>query len=239
MKLDILAIGVHPDDVELSCAGTLLKHKSEGKKIGVIDLTRGELGSRGTAQTRDAEAIVAAQILGLDVRENLRMRDGFFQNDEAHIMQIVQKIRQYRPEIILANAIDDRHPDHPRAAKLVNDAVFISGLVKVQSKLDEVQQEAWRPRLLLNFIQNTYVKPDILIDITDFWEQKKKAIAAYRTQFFSDDQQEGVDTFISSAGFLKFLEGKGVELGKSINVDYAEGFTSAKLLGVNSLFDLK
>lgn len=239
MKLDILAIGVHPDDVELSCAGTLLKHKSEGKKIGVIDLTRGELGSRGTAQTRDAEAIVAAQILGLDVRENLRMRDGFFQNDEAHIMQIVQKIRQYRPEIILANAIDDRHPDHPRAAKLVNDAVFISGLVKVQSKLDEVQQEAWRPRLLLNFIQNTYVKPDILIDITDFWEQKKKAISAYRTQFFSDDQQEGVDTFISSAGFLKFLEGKGVELGKSINVDYAEGFTSAKLLGVNSLFDLK
>lgn len=239
MKLDILAIGVHPDDVELSCSGTLLKHKAIGKKIGVLDLTRGELGTRGTAETRDAESLVASEILGLDVRENLGMRDGFFRNDEEHLLKIVTRIRKYQPEIILANAIDDRHPDHPRAAKLVNDAVFLSGLVKIETSSDGVSQKPWRPGLLLNFIQNTYVKPDILIDISDFWDIKKQAIAAYKTQFFTEEQEEGIETYISSSGFMKFLEGKGIELGKSIGVNYAEGFTSAKLLGVDNLFNLK
>lgn len=239
MKLDILAIGVHPDDVELSCSGTLLKHKALGKKIGVLDLTRGELGTRGTAETRDAESLVASEILGLDVRENLGMRDGFFRNDEEHLLKIVTRIRKYQPEIILANAIDDRHPDHPRAAKLVNDAVFLSGLVKIETSSDGVSQKPWRPGLLLNFIQNTYVKPDILVDISDFWDIKKQAIAAYKTQFFTEEQEEGIETYISSSGFMKFLEGKGIELGKSIGVNYAEGFTSAKLLGVDNLFNLK
>lgn len=239
MKLDILAIGVHPDDVELSCSGTLLKHKALGKKIGVLDLTRGELGTRGTAETRDAESLVASEILGLDVRENLGMRDGFFRNDEEHLLKIVTRIRKYQPEIILANAIDDRHPDHPRAAKLVNDAVFLSGLVKIETSSDGVSQKPWRPGLLLNFIQNTYVKPDILIDISDFWDIKKQAIAAYKTQFFTEEQEEGIETYISSSGFMKFLEGKGIELGKSIGVNYAEGFTSVKLLGVDNLFNLK
>lgn len=239
MKLDILAIGVHPDDVELSCSGTLLKHKAIGKKIGVLDLTRGELGTRGTAETRDAESLVASEILGLDVRENLGMRDGFFRNDEEHLLKIVTRIRKYQPEIILANAIDDRHPDHPRAAKLVNDAVFLSGLVKIETSSDGVSQKPWRPGLLLNFIQNTYVKPDILVDISDFWDIKKQAIAAYKTQFFTEEQEEGIETYISSSGFMKFLEGKGIELGKSIGVNYAEGFTSAKLLGVDNLFNLK
>lgn len=239
MKLDILAIGVHPDDVELSCSGTLLKHKAIGKKIGVLDLTRGELGTRGTAETRDAESLVASAILGLDVRENLGMRDGFFRNDEEHLLKIVTRIRKYQPEIILANAIDDRHPDHPRAAKLVNDAVFLSGLVKIETSSDGVSQKPWRPGLLLNFIQNTYVKPDILVDISDFWDIKKQAIAAYKTQFFTEEQEEGIETYISSSGFMKFLEGKGIELGKSIGVNYAEGFTSAKLLGVDNLFNLK
>lgn len=239
MKLDILAIGVHPDDVELSCSGTLLKHKAIGKKIGVLDLTRGELGTRGTAETRDVESLVASEILGLDVRENLGMRDGFFRNDEEHLLKIVTRIRKYQPEIILANAIDDRHPDHPRAAKLVNDAVFLSGLVKIETSSDGVSQKPWRPGLLLNFIQNTYVKPDILVDISDFWDIKKQAIAAYKTQFFTEEQEEGIETYISSSGFMKFLEGKGIELGKSIGVNYAEGFTSAKLLGVDNLFNLK
>lgn len=239
MKLDILAIGVHPDDVELSCSGTLLKHKALGKKIGVLDLTRGELGTRGTAETRDVESLVASEILGLDVRENLGMRDGFFRNDEEHLLKIVTRIRKYQPEIILANAIDDRHPDHPRAAKLVNDAVFLSGLVKIETSSDGVSQKPWRPGLLLNFIQNTYVKPDILVDISDFWDIKKQAIAAYKTQFFTEEQEEGIETYISSSGFMKFLEGKGIELGKSIGVNYAEGFTSAKLLGVDNLFNLK
>ncbi|MGX5691233.1 bacillithiol biosynthesis deacetylase BshB1 [Arcticibacter tournemirensis] len=239
MKIDLLVIAVHPDDAELSCSGTLLKHKALGKKTGVIDLTRGELGTRGNETTRAAEAADAARILKLDVRENLGMRDGFFKNDEEHQLMIIRKIRQYEPEIVITNALTDRHPDHGRAAGLVNDAAFLSGLVKIKTELDGKQQNAWRPRLLLNFIQNAYIKPDIIIDITPFWEEKMASIAAYKTQFYNPDANEEHETYISSPEFVKVIEAKARELGISINTNYAEGFTSSKLLGVDNLFELK
>lgn len=239
MKIDLLVIAVHPDDAELSCSGTLLKHKALGKKTGIIDLTRGELGTRGTAVTRAAEAAEAARILKLDVRENLGMRDGFFKNDEEHQLAIIRKIRQYEPEVVITNAFTDRHPDHGRAAALVNDAVFLSGLIKIRTELDEKPQSAWRPRLLLNFIQNAYIKPDIIVDITPFWEGKMASIAAYKTQFYNPDVSEEHETYISRPGFVKVIEAKARELGISINTDYAEGFTCSKLLGVENLFDLQ
>lgn len=239
MKLDILIFAVHPDDAELGCSGTILKHKAEGKKVGLIDLTRGELGSRGSAEIRDQEARVAAEILGLDVRENLAMRDGFFKNDEAHILQVISKIRQYQPEIVIGNAFTDRHPDHGRASKLINDAVFLSGLVKIQTELDGVSQQQWRPRLLLHFIQDTYIKPDILVDVTEFWDKKMESIQAYKTQFYSPDYDEENQTYISNPDFVRSVEARSREYGKSIGVTFAEGFTSSKLLGVDSLFDLR
>jgi len=239
MKLDILVFAVHPDDAELGCSGTLLKHKAAGKKVGVIDLTRGELGSRGSAETRDVEAKDAAVILGLDIRENLAMRDGFFKNDEEHLLQVIRKIRQYQPEIVIGNALTDRHPDHGRASKLINDAVFLSGLVKIRTEMDGVSQQQWRPDLLLHFIQDTYIKPDILIDVTEFWDKKMESIHAYKTQFYSPDYDEENQTYISNPDFVKAVEARARDYGKSIGVRYAEGFTSSKLLGVESLFDLK
>ncbi len=238
MKIDLLVIAVHPDDAELSCSGTLLKHKALGKTTGIIDLTRGELGTRGTEITRAAEAADAARILKLDVRENLGMRDGFFKNDEDQL-RIISKIRQYEPEIVITNALTDRHPDHGRAAALVNDAVFLSGLIKIKTELDGKQQNPWRPRLLLNFIQNVYLKPDIIIDITPFWEEKMASIAAYKTQFYNPDANEEHETYISSPEFVKVIEAKARELGIGINTNYAEGFTCSKLLGVDNLFELK
>jgi len=238
MKLDILIFAVHPDDAELGCSGTILKHKAASKKVGVIDLTRGELGSRGSAEIRDEEAKAAAEILGLDVRENLAMRDGFFQNDEAHILQVIRKIRQYQPEIVIGNAFTDRHPDHGRASKLINDAVFLSGLVKIQTEMNGLPQAQWRPGLLLHFIQDTYIKPDILIDVTPFWETKMESVRAYKTQFYSPDYDEENQTYISNPEFIKAVEARARDYGKSIGVTFAEGFTSSKLLGVDSLFNL-
>lgn len=239
MKLDLLIIAVHPDDAELSCAGTLLKTKSAGKRTGIIDLTRGELGTRGSAEIREAEASESAAILKLDVRENLGMRDGFFKNDEEHQLQIIRKIRQYQPEIVITNAIRDRHPDHGRACSLVSDAAFLSGLVKIETSLNDSSQAPWRPRLILNFIQDTYIQPDILVDVTDFWEEKMTAIAAYKTQFYTPDYDEENQTYISTPSFIKSIEAKGRDLGKYIGAAFAEGFTSAKPLGVESLFDLR
>ncbi|WP_407428255.1 bacillithiol biosynthesis deacetylase BshB1 [Arcticibacter sp.] len=239
MKLDILVFAVHPDDAELGCSGTILKHKAAGRKVGVIDLTRGELGSRGSAEIRDREAADAAAILGLDVRENLAMRDGFFKNDEAHLLQVIRKIRQYQPQIVIGNAFTDRHPDHGRASKLINDAVFLSGLVKIATEMNGVPQQQWRPDLLLHFIQDTYIKPDILIDVTEFWEKKMDSVHAYKTQFYSPDYDEENQTYISNPDFVKAVEARGRDFGKNIGVRYAEGFTSSKLLGVESLFDLR
>lgn len=238
MKLDILVFAVHPDDAELGCSGTILKHIAAGRKVGIVDLTRGELGTRGTAETRDQESEDSTKILGLHVRENLGMRDGFFKNDEEHQLKIIQIIRKYTPEIVLSNALHDRHPDHGRAADLVYDALFLSGLAKVETELGGVSQTAFRPRLLLQYIQDKYIKPDILIDVTDYWDKKLKCIHAFKTQFFNpdnDDQQ----TYISSPEFLKVIEARSRELGKSIGAVHAEGFTSKKLLGVENLFNLQ
>ena len=239
MKIDILAFAAHPDDAELSCSGTLLKHKSQGKRVGIIDLTRGELGSRGTAETRDLEAKDAATILKLDVRENLKMRDGFFLNDEDHRLQIIKKIRQDQPEIILINAVHDRHPDHGKGGLLLNDAAFLSGLPKIITELDGQQQVAWRPKLVLQYIQDAYIKPDILIDISDFWELKMASIKAFKTQFYNPEADEEHETYISNPNFVKVIEARAREFGKAIGATFAEGFTSTKLLGVDNLFQLR
>lgn len=239
MKLDILVFAVHPDDAELGCSGTIMKHIEDGKKVGIIDLTRGELGTRGTAEIRDLEAANSAKIMGLQVRENLRMRDGFFKNDEEHQLLIIQALRKYTPEIVLCNAMHDRHPDHGRASDLVNDAIFLSGLPKIITQFNGVSQKAHRPRLLLQYIQDRYIKPDILIDITNFWDKKMECINAFKTQFYNPDlagQEE--QTYISSPGFLKIIEARGRELGKEIGCTYAEGYTCKRLLGIESLLQL-
>jgi bacillithiol biosynthesis deacetylase BshB1 len=238
MKLDILVFAVHPDDAELGCSGTILREIAAGKKVGIVDLTRGELGTRGTIETRDQETIESTKSLGLHVRENLGMRDGFFRNDEEHQKMIIQMIRKYNPEIVLCNALHDRHPDHGRASELVSDAFFLSGLPKVQTELNGETQLAFRPRLLLQYIQDSYIKPDILVDISDFFDKKMECIHAFKTQFFNTEG-DGQETYISSPNFLKVIEARSRELGKSINATYAEGFTSKKLLGVNDLFDLR
>ncbi|MGV3507729.1 MAG: bacillithiol biosynthesis deacetylase BshB1 [Sphingobacteriaceae bacterium] len=239
MKIDILAFGAHPDDVELSCSGTLLKHKSLGRTIGVIDLTRGELGTRGTAETRDEEASDSKIILGLDVRDNLGMRDGFFVNDEVHQLQIIKKIRQYQPEIILINAIHDRHPDHGKGGALLIDAAFLSGLSKIVTEHDGQVQTAWRPKLVLQYIQDAYIKPDIVIDISEFWDTKMASIKAFKTQFYNPELTEEQQTYISTREFVNVIEARAREFGKYIGATFAEGFTSKKLLGVDDLFQLR
>ena len=238
MKLDILVFAVHPDDAELGCSGTLLKHIAEGKKVGIIDFTRGELGTRGSAEIRDTEAADSAKILGLHVRENLKLRDGFFKNDEEHQLALIKMVRKYQPEIVLTNALHDRHPDHGRAGDLANDAIFLSGLRRIETELDGVAQTAWRPRLVLQYIQDRYIEPDVIIDITDFMETKLAAIRAFKTQFDSPDNKEP-QTYISSPEFLEAVISRAREFGKSVGATYAEGFTSRKLLGVDSLFNLR
>ena len=238
MKLDILVFAVHPDDAELGCSGTILKHIAAGKKVGIVDFTRGELGTRGTAETRDVEAADSAKILGLHARENLKFKDTFFKNDEQHQLELVKMIRKYQPEIVLSNALEDRHPDHGRAGDLANDACFLSGLSKISTQLDGEEQTAWRPRLVLQYIQDKYIKPDVIIDITPFIETKIAAIKAFKTQFYNPDYEEE-ETYISSPEFFESVIGRAREFGKSIGATYGEGFTSRKLLGVDDLFDLK
>jgi bacillithiol biosynthesis deacetylase BshB1 len=238
MKLDILVFAVHPDDAELGCSGTILKHIAAGKKVGIVDLTRGELGTRGTAETRDVEAAESAKILGLHARENLGIRDGFFKNDEAHQLQVIRMIRKYQPEIILSNALADRHPDHGRASNLVHDSIFLSGLLKIETTLDGIAQEPWRPRLSLHYIQDLYIKPDIIVDITPFIDKKVASIQAFKTQFYNPDHLEA-ETYISSPEFFETVLARAREFGKSIGATFGEGFTSHKLLGVDDLFNLK
>ncbi|WP_285011385.1 bacillithiol biosynthesis deacetylase BshB1 [Pedobacter faecalis] len=238
MKLDILVLAVHPDDAELGCSGTILKHIAQQKKVGIVDFTRGELGTRGTAETRDQEALDSAQILGLHTRENLRLRDGFFKNDEVHQIEVIKMIRKYQPEIVLTNALDDRHPDHGRAGDLANDACFLSGLSKIETSLDGTAQSAWRPSLVLQYIQDRYIKPDIIVDITPFMDTKIAAIKAFKTQFHNPEL-EGPATYISSPEFMESVISRAREFGKAIGATYAEGFTSRKLLGVDDLFHLR
>ncbi|MEC5143774.1 bacillithiol biosynthesis deacetylase BshB1 [Chitinophaga sp. 212800010-3] len=237
MKLDILAIAVHPDDVELNCAGTLMIHGLKGKKVGVVDLTRGELGTRGTPETRANEATAAAKIMGLEVRENLGLADGFFRNDTKEQLAIITAIRKYRPEIVLANAIDDRHPDHGRAAKLIADSCFLSGLRKIETAIDEQAQEAWRPKQVFHFIQDRYHEPDFVIDITAVMERKLEAIRAFSSQFLAPKDNEP-QTYISGDGFFDSIIYRAKMLGKMVGVEYAEGFTSAKMIGIRDLGDL-
>jgi bacillithiol biosynthesis deacetylase BshB1 len=240
-KLDILVITVHPDDAELGCGGTIAKQIAMGRKVGLVDLTRGELGTRGTPEIRQTEADNAATILGLTVRENLGMRDGFFQNDEPHQLKVIYALRKYQPEIVITNALRDRHPDHGRAGELVNDAVFLSGLRKIKTADDGgMDQAPHRPRLVLQLIQDEYIKPDIVVDVSDYWERKIEAINAYKSQFFNESYQEGEpETYISKPDFLEYIEGRSREYGKYIGVKHAEGFTCRRLLGVDDVFALK
>lgn len=237
MKTDILAIGVHPDDVELSCSGTLAKHIAEGKKVVILDLTRGELGTRGSATLRTEEAMHAAKILGIAHREQLTLKDGFFQNNEESLNAIITQIRRFQPEVVLCNAISDRHPDHGRSAQLEADACFYSGLRRIETRYDGTSQLAWRPKAVYHYIQDEYLHPDFVIDVTPFVETKKKAILAFSSQFYSPDSKEPA-TPISGEEFLDVIFSKMRIWGRAINASYAEGFQTRRYPGVNNLFDL-
>jgi N-acetylglucosamine malate deacetylase 1 len=238
MKLDILAVGVHPDDVELSCAGTLLKHIQLGYKVGLLDLTKGELGTRGSAALRTEEANDAAHIMGALVRDQLDLEDGFFIQNEANLKKIIRIIRKYCPEIVFGNALEDRHPDHGRAAKLVADACFLSGLVKIETFDDNnIQQAPWRPKSLYHYIQDRALKPDFVVDITGFVDKKFELIMAYKSQFF-DPLSNEPKTPISGKDFLDSIKGKDSVYGRYIGVQYAEGFNVEKTIGVKNVFDL-
>ncbi len=237
MKLDILAVGAHPDDVELSCSGTIAKEIDRGKKVGILDLTRGELGTRGTAEIRDKEAKAAAEILGVEVRDNLEFSDGFFENNTSHQLEIIKIIRKYRPEIVLCNAIEDRHIDHGKGAKLVRDACFLSGLRKVQTILNEKEQEAWRPKHVFHYIQWRNLKPDFVVDITGYMDKKLASVRAYESQFFSEDSKEP-QTPISTSNFLESITYRAQDMGRLINTEHAEGFNVERYVAVDSFFDL-
>lgn len=238
MKLDILAIGAHPDDVELSCGATIAKEVSKGKKVGIVDLTRGELGTRGTAETRDEEAFNAAKILGVHSRVNLRFADGFFVNDKEHQLEVIKMIRLYKPEIILCNAIDDRHIDHPKGSQLVSDACFLSGLMKIETIHNNQLQEPWRPKMVYHYIQWKDVEPDFVVDVSGFMDKKIESVMAYKTQFFDPNSKEP-QTPISSKNFSDSIDYRARNLGRLIGVEHAEGYTVERFVAVNSLFDLK
>ncbi|MDQ3681568.1 MAG: bacillithiol biosynthesis deacetylase BshB1 [Bacteroidota bacterium] len=235
MKLDVLAIGAHPDDVELGCSGTLINEIKRGKKAGIIDLTQGEMGTRGTIETRHNEAADAAKIIGVQVRENLKLRDGFFLNDEMNQLKLVKSLRQYQPEIVIGNILEDRHPDHGRAGHLVYDACFLSGLGKIETKNEDgSRQEKWRPKYLLHYLQDRFYEPDLILDVSEVWEQRLKSIKAYKTQFYNFDSQEP-QTYISSPEFLEAIIARARLLGKRIGVQFAEGFISKKNIGIKNL----
>ena len=233
-KLDILAFGAHPDDVELGCGATIAKEISLGKKVGIVDLTRGELGTRGSADLRDKEAANSAKILGVSVRENLKFADGFFMNDKEHQLEIIKMIRKYRPEIVLCNAIDDRHIDHPKGSNLVSDACFLSGLIKVETKLEGENQEKWRPKQVYHYIQWKNIEPDFVVDVTGFVDKKTKSVLAYSSQFY-DPKSNEPETPITSKNFIDSINYRARDLGRLIGVDFAEGFTTERYVAVENL----
>jgi bacillithiol biosynthesis deacetylase BshB1 len=234
MKLDILAFGAHPDDIELSCGGTIAKEISLGKKVGIVDLTRGELGTRGSASLRDKEAAKASKILGVSVRENLGFADGFFVNDKKHQIGIIKMLRKYQPEIVLCNAIDDRHIDHPKGSNLVSDACFLSGLIKIETALDGKQQEKWRPKLVYHYIQWKSIEPDFVVDVSGFIDTKNEAVLAYSSQFYDPNSNEP-ESPITSKNFIDSVNYRARDLGRLIGVDYAEGFNTERYVAVESL----
>jgi bacillithiol biosynthesis deacetylase BshB1 len=238
MKLDLLILAAHPDDAELGCGGTIVKHVKMGHKVGVVDFTRGELGTRGTIETRSHESTEASKILGLSIRENLGLPDGFFKNDKEHQLAVIQAIRRYQPEVVLANAVYDRHSDHGKAADLGYDSCFLSGLAKIATHDEHgKKQEPWRPKAVYHFIQSLFIEPDFVVDITDHWETKINSVLAYKTQFHDPNSTEP-QTYISSPEFLRMVESRAIEFGHAIGVKYAEGFTARRWLGVKDLFDL-
>ncbi|WP_437395628.1 bacillithiol biosynthesis deacetylase BshB1 [Flagellimonas lutimaris] len=239
MKLDILVFGAHPDDAELGAGATIAKEVSKGKKVGIVDLTRGELGTRGSAEIRDKEAAKAAGILGVAVRENMEFADGFFVNDKEHQLELIKIIRKYKPEIVLCNAIDDRHVDHGRGSKLVSDACFLSGLMKIDTKMDgdDQWQVAWRPKVVYHYIQWKNLEPDFAVDVSGYIEKKTEAIMAYSSQFYDPNSDEP-ETPISSKNFTDSINYRARDLGRIIGVEYAEGFTVERYAGVDSLDDL-
>jgi len=236
-KLDLLAIGVHPDDVELGCSGVIINEIQRGRKVGVVDLTQGELGTRGSIEARYRESASAANIMGVHVRENLKMRDGFFKNDEEHQLKLIQAIRKYQPEVVIGNILHDRHPDHGRAGQMISDCCYLSGLAKIITRNEKGNvQERWRPKYLLHYIQDWYHEPDILIDITEVFDQRMEAIEAYRTQFHTSvNSDEGPQTYISTPDFLDSVIARARMFGKRIGVKYAEGFISEKKIGIRNL----
>lgn len=236
-KVDILVISAHPDDAELSCGAAIAKEVAQGKTVGLVDLTRGELGTRGTIDIRAQEAEAGRKILGAAFRENLGLADGFFANDQAHQLEIIKAIRRHQPEMVLTNTINDRHPDHGRAATLVRDACFYSGLRKISTTYNQEEQEAWRPKQVLHFIQTQFVQPDVVLDVSEYWETKMKAIRAFRSQFINEDGKEP-QTILTTPLFLNFIEARGKELGHSIGVAYGEGYTVNRQIGVKDLWDL-
>lgn len=237
-KLDILVIAAHPDDAELGCSGTIAAHVSKGYKVGIVDLTQGEMGTRGTPEMRILEANEAAKILGLSARENLGFADVFFKDDKAHQHELVKVIRKYQPDIVLANAISDRHPDHGKGASLATNACFMSGLRKIETNIDGIVQESWRPKFVYHYIQNNYIQPDFIFDISEFWDTKVASIMAFKSQFYDPASQEPA-SFISSPEFLPFIESRAREFGHRILAKYGEGFTIERFIGVTDLFDLK
>lgn len=240
MKLDILAIVAHPDDVELGCAGILLSHIAQGKKAGIIDYTQGELGTRGTPEIRLKEAEEAAKRMGLSARENLGFADGFFLNDKAHQLEVVKYIRKYQPDIVITNAPHDRHPDHGRASQLTLDACFLSGLRRISTSLAGEEQTAWRPKHIYHFVQSTYIEPDFIVDVSEFWEQKASAIKAYESQFHVNKASgnDGPQTFISTPEFMQFIEARARQWGQQIGARYGEGLIAHQKIGIKNLFDI-
>jgi bacillithiol biosynthesis deacetylase BshB1 len=238
MKVDILVIAAHPDDAELACSGTIAKHIEMGYKVAILDLTQGELGTRGTVETRVQEAAQASKILRLTHRSNAKLRDGFFESEESQIKTIISYIRFYQPDIVIGNAPEDRHPDHGRAGAMIERAVFLSGLVKIETSFNEVQQTPWRPQHFFQYIQDRLLTPHFIIDITPYWEIKLQSIQAYNTQFYNPNSTEP-NTYISRPEFMQYIEARSIEMGHAIGVKYGEGFITKKIIQVNSLFDLK
>ena len=238
MKLDILAFASHPDDIELGCAGTLIAHIADGKKVGIIDLTRGELGTRGTPESRIEESEAASEIMGISARENLGFADAFFINDKEHQLKVIEKIRKYQPELVIMNAIHDRHPDHGKGSTLVSEACFKAGLKMIKT-VDEAGEEqlAWRPKAVYHYIQDRFITPDVVVDVTAHWEKKMETIMAFKSQFYNPDDTSP-NTYISSPEFLDFIEARAKEMGHSIGVTYGEGFTKERNIGIKSFFDL-
>lgn len=234
MKLDVLVMAAHPDDAELSCSGTIISLIQKGKKVGIVDFTRGELGTRGTPEIRLAESEAATKIMGLHARENLGIRDGFFRNDEETQLKLIQVIRKYQPDVVLANALEDRHPDHGKGAQLAIDACFLSGLRQIKTMVDNQEQGAWRPRNVYHYIQDRYLEPDFVYDITPHWDQKEAAIRAFKSQFFDPNSTEPA-SYISSPEFLNFIKARSMEMGHKIGVVFGEGFQSQKTIELREL----